>query len=535
MNFFTAFSTFKWLLPLVILLMGIGGTTWLTREQLSREGAAINDAAQIAISSISRELSLILNKDIRALQRMAGRRQNNPEMMEGIWRADARNYVSDMEAVSAIEWVDSQFRVKWIEPIAGNEAAIGLDLMFEERRAESLLSAAEMNVPHVTRVIELVQGGAGFLVCVPVGSGPSFDGFIVGVFKFADLFKASVLQTALGDFELQFREDDVLDIPVSPGVAGNGNPFLVSALEVPDRDWKIAGRPTAVFISQRRSQLAVITFGTGLLVSILISCLVYFYISLEHQMVARRHADEANKEKSRFLASISHDLRTPLNAIIGFSELMNGKVFGAVGSEKYEGYIRGINGAGNYLLSLINDLLDHSAIEAGERQLHKETLNLQDIADECDVVLRTEIAAKSIDLTFDISERLPPLFADYRAVKQIFINLLSNAVKFTPPGGRIWVRARATRKGHKIEFGDSGIGIPENQIGEVTKPFFTEQDDPYHSRNGTGLGLAIVNSLIDLHEGKLDITSRVGKGTVIRVSLPRSGDNDKLRCSLRPN
>ncbi|MBX3531673.1 MAG: PAS domain-containing protein [Rhizobiaceae bacterium] len=230
-------------------------------------------------------------------------------------------------------------------------------------------------------------------------------------------------------------------------------------------------------------------------------------------------AEAANRAKSEFLANMSHELRTPLNAIIGFSELMEQGLFGPLGSEKYAEYTRDIHSSGNYLLNVINDILDMSKIEAGQFSIDREGIDLCPLINETVRVVALQAADKQIRLETKVAESLT-LNADRRAIKQIVINLLSNAVKFTGEGGRIQLRARKVAGAVTISIEDNGCGIPKDALGKLGKPFEQVQNQFSKSHTGSGLGLAISRSLAELHGGALKIRSTEGVGTIVSVRIP---------------
>jgi two-component system cell cycle sensor histidine kinase PleC len=234
----------------------------------------------------------------------------------------------------------------------------------------------------------------------------------------------------------------------------------------------------------------------------------------------KARAEEANATKSKFLANMSHELRTPLNAIIGFSEIMESGMFGPLGSEKYREYCHDILTSGHYLLEVINDILDMSKIEAGRMKLDMEPLDLSRTLAESLRVVSGRAQDKSLVLDADIEQSIP-VVADRRATKQIMVNLLSNAVKFTPEGGKIVVRSRVLDDRIVLLIADSGIGIAAQSLKRLGRPFEQVESQLTKTYHGSGLGLAIARSLAHLHGGSMKLRSRLGSGTVVRVSLPR--------------
>jgi two-component system, cell cycle sensor histidine kinase PleC len=234
----------------------------------------------------------------------------------------------------------------------------------------------------------------------------------------------------------------------------------------------------------------------------------------------KTRAEDANQAKSKFLANMSHELRTPLNAIIGFSEIMESGMFGALGADKYHEYCRDIRHSGQFLLEVINDILDMSKIEAGRMKLDFEDIELDRILAEAMRVVSSRAEDKQLALSADIA---PSLFfkADRRALKQIALNLLSNAVKFTPDGGRVTVRGRLSGGAITVAIQDSGIGIEKEALKKLGRPFEQVESQLTKSHQGSGLGLAIAKSLVELHGGAMRIRSAPGKGTLVVVRLPR--------------
>ena len=236
----------------------------------------------------------------------------------------------------------------------------------------------------------------------------------------------------------------------------------------------------------------------------------------------KNRAEEANQTKSKFLANMSHELRTPLNAIIGFSEIMESGMFGALGADKYHEYCRDIRTSGQFLLDVINDILDMSKIEAGRLKLEPETVELDKIlADALRVV-----SGRAQDKRLMMSSKIAPgiaFQADRRALKQIALNLLSNAVKFTPEKGKVTVRGRIVGGSVVVAIQDTGIGITRDALAKLGRPFEQVESQFTKTQHGSGLGLAIAKSLIRLHGGIMRIRSTPGVGTTVIFRLPLTG------------
>jgi two-component system cell cycle sensor histidine kinase PleC len=250
----------------------------------------------------------------------------------------------------------------------------------------------------------------------------------------------------------------------------------------------------------------------------------------------KNRAEEANQTKSKFLANMSHELRTPLNAIIGFSEVMGSGMFGELGSEKYQEYCHDIMTSGNYLLEVINDILDMSKIEAGRMKLDYEPLDLAQTLTESLRVVSGRAENKNLTIAADIDGPIP-IVADRRAMKQIAVNLLSNAVKFTPDGGKVTVRSQIRNRSVVLLIADTGIGIAPQSLAKLGRPFEQVESQLTKTYHGSGLGLAIAKSLANLHGGSMKLRSKLGTGTIVRVTLPCGEDMrpaQKLSAELLP-
>ncbi len=236
-------------------------------------------------------------------------------------------------------------------------------------------------------------------------------------------------------------------------------------------------------------------------------------------LIKQRAAEAANRAKSTFLASMSHELRSPLNSILGFAEMIRDLHFGSERYEKYVQYGGFIHKAGTHLLELIDDILDLAKVESGKLKLSRNPFDLAELLHECAQMARPLADRRELSLTVDVPTGLT-LDADRLRTKQMVINLLSNAVKFTLPGGSIAIAARAAEEAIELTIADTGVGMTPEEIALALEPFgrtdSAEENDP----TGTGLGLPIVQNLIEAHGGRFEIHSEAGRGTVMRLVFP---------------
>jgi signal transduction histidine kinase len=254
-------------------------------------------------------------------------------------------------------------------------------------------------------------------------------------------------------------------------------------------------------------------------------------LAIQNARLFREIADKsaqleaASRHKSEFLANMSHELRTPLNAIIGFSEVLTERMFGEL-NDKQDEYLKDIHASGQHLLSLINDILDLSKIEAGRMELERSDFDLPNAIENALILVRERTSRRGIRLGSTLDGRLGVISGDERKVKQVLLNLLSNALKFTPEGGRIDVGARLHDGVAEVSVADTGIGIaPEDQ--EAVFEEFRQVGTADKKAEGTGLGLALSRKFIELHGGRIWVESQLGTGSTFSFTLPLTIDQHR--------
>jgi PAS domain S-box-containing protein len=241
----------------------------------------------------------------------------------------------------------------------------------------------------------------------------------------------------------------------------------------------------------------------------------------EELTAARREAEAANAQKSEFLAKISHEIRTPLNAIIGFSEIMMEERFGPIGNDRYRAYINDIHLSGAHMISLINDLLDLSKIEAGKVELTFAAVAVNGVIQESVALMQPLANRERIIIRTSLATELPHVVADQRAFRQILLNLLSNAIKFTRAGGQVIVSTLLEETGEVVvRIRDTGIGMSQKEIETAMKPFEQVATAQSDRDKGTGLGLPLTKAMVEANRATFAIESSPNQGTLVRITFP---------------
>ncbi|MCB9983207.1 MAG: PAS domain-containing sensor histidine kinase [Rhodospirillales bacterium] len=450
-----------------------------------------------------------------------------------------------------------------IYPQDRNEIMQGFKAVLYDSRAEARCFTQVRVSDGTFKAVELVMQA--------VGRGESSHGFIVGTFT--DIEERRKVERALSDAEKKYRsivENAVGGIfqMTADGLFLSANPAMAKILgygssehllrEVKNANEQIyvdgGGRAgfyeRLVGLSDAVSQEVQIRQRDGTVIWVHESVravsddagqLLFIEGSLEDItqrktselaiQEAKVHSDLANRAKSEFLSNMSHELRTPLNSIIGFSEMIKNEVFGRIEQRSYHEYACDIHESGRKLLQVINEILDISKIEAGDRQLNESVVKVRDVFDGVVELLETKIDNAHLHITKALDD-VPDIVAEELAIKQILLNLLSNAVKFTPDHGRITVSGHVSREGDvHISITDTGIGLDEYEIKKALSPFGQVNNELSRSGSGTGLGLTLVDALVKLHGGAFELFSKKGIGTTATIILPAERVVKKTKAS----
>lgn len=517
---------------LTMFVIILGCTFLVNENQKKREQLK---AAYTAESTISRV-------EVQLNRYMAESDLVKKSIEDGLMISDAQfaqlsRLMQDEDYIIKAHEIAKDGIVSQIYPIQGNENAMGFNILEDSERKKAARLARDSGEYTLAGPFELVQGGTGVLLFDPVyqidaQGNKKFWGFSVLVMdweKFIDKMELNKLEDAGYHYQIWKRDNkDNEKVVIAQCVNFEKEDTLEVACEVPNDTWYFEIIPENGWITliQRLWGLLISFMTAFIIMTVYLQFKMRRYREQIHETELERAVHEAkcaNEAKTRFLFNMSHDIRTPMNAIIGFADLLEKHIDE---KERVRDYIGKIKSSSEFLLSLINYVLETARIESGKTSLKKEVRCVSGLIESLADIFEPEVRKKGLTYSYTKDIQHDYVIGDETKVREIFINIIGNSLKYTPAGGKITIDIkelpsdRENYIAYKIVVEDTGIGMSKEYLPHIFEEFSREHTSTESKVVGTGLGLPIVKALIDLMGGTIEIESEVGKGTKTTVMIP---------------
>tara|TARA_Y100000589_G_scaffold268681_1_gene260523 strand:+ start:4081 stop:6135 length:2055 start_codon:yes stop_codon:yes gene_type:complete len=491
---------------------------------------------------LSKKFLSIIKRDIQSLENLKYRFEITNGDYFNYWENDAELLLQQNASFKFIEWIDDSMIIRKINPTKGNEAAIGLDISKIDYRRDEWIRHSKDGSTNITPWSKMTQGGHAFLVDVPVYFDNKFRGTITAGMDFKNNLDA--FAENLPDYSIEMRDENnsvfyTQNQPQEQVMSQDfvyTNVFKIDTLD--NQNWSIKVTPaSASFLSDKSSSINYMLLF-GLILSTLMSLLIYFYLRAKREALRalrankrlkvtneklskqRNRAEKASKAKTEFLSNMSHEIRTPLNGILGLIQLVKN----SNKRDNYDHYIDLMDQSSKNLLALVNDVLEIDKIESGKASLNEVTFKPSEAVSTLVSQFKDEFETKNLYLNLSsVSNSNLSVIGDQGKFNQVIINLIKNALKFTSTGGTTVIYEETLKNDGvfiSIKVSDTGIGIPQHTLSKIFKRFTQVDQGIKKKHEGSGLGLAISQNLVELMGGKISVESKLEEGSTFQVNIP---------------
>ncbi len=533
----------------IVIFAGLFFTSFAYRMVSAHYSLILRNYSELEAQHLHSDITNFIDTRLAAFKTL----QDFFEHSDVVTQDEFTGYASQLQraygSFTSINYLDKNLIVRWVSS-KENNFALGYDIKKDTVRFAAAKRAIRKRDVAYTGIVPLLRGGNGIVFFLPLyDKKRNFAGMASAIFQLNTMLRHIETETKDTDICLVLMEGKkpfYVSFPtdVQPSSPDPKNPFLVrftvnSYFESPWTAyvWPSKKKAVSTFAYQHYFIL-LLGFAMTLLVSLAVYKEDAYARAMEDRVAMmgkikeqnakleefaeslRRETARVQREsthKSEFLANMSHELRTPLNAILGFTEIL---LDDETLNKKQKEYMRYVYDSGKHLISLIDDILDISKIEAGRAELELTYISLKDLLERSLILIKEKAHKHQVKLSLSVDENAGEIEADERKLKQIIYNLLSNAVKFTTDGGSVGVEVKKEGKSAAITVWDTGIGITKENYEKIFKPFGQLESVYSRKYSGTGLGLSITKQLVELHGGTITVESELGKGSRFTVMLP---------------